>query len=307
MGPAVLRAEDAEPIVNCFYQFNDRALFALTGRDGVGRGAGFLNIMVQSEPTTAPRAKPVQVLRACGQSFKYAYAMDVKKYRDWKKASPEKLREWAGEFRRAAMDAEARADYFAFNEAPADVVSDLNVRSQIGKWLRELHDEGSGLHKLRGILYLTEKAGDPREWKGATGDFWKAVDETCDYVIVEHYHAYSFVMEKSADQLAEHFFALPRWLEANGDASARNVAKGKLVVAHSAYYGPRFTGWGGLKSNDQSVEEYQKYLEKLMEATRLSPYGKRRIGFAPLAGTELDNRMYEVLARVLHRDAGRGL
>jgi hypothetical protein len=39
-----------------------------------------------------------------------------------------------------------------------------------------------------------------------------------------------------------------------------------------------------------------------VEATRLSPFGKRRIAFGPLATADFDQRALPVLARVLHEE-----
>src|SRR5205823_3481063 len=100
-------------------------------------------------------------------------------------------------------------------------------------------------------------------------------------------------------------FALPKWLKASGKPAAAAIAERKYAVLHSSYYGPKVTGWAGLVNTDQDLEALERYFNHLLEATRLSEFGRKRIGFGPLAAQMLDTRLFPVLARVLRKDALR--
>jgi hypothetical protein len=64
-------------------------------------------------------------------------------------------------------------------------------------------------------------------------------------------------------------------------------------------------GWAGVQSDKHDVADLVKYAERVIEATRLSEYGQRRIAFGPLATKEFDPRILEPLAAALGNDAKR--
>lgn len=288
--------EPPQRVITCFYQFGKAALEALG--QALPNGPRFLHIFSHSHPGIRPHPETANAVHALGPSFKYAMALDVHKYPGWQTASEEQLRAWALEFRRCALDEGGPADYFAFNEMPTTGAANPGVREQVARWVRILHDPGQG-PKLRGIFYFTERNLNPQNWQGEADDFWAALEETCDLVVGEHYHSYEFAWSHTPSSLADHLFALPRWLEASGKPAQVSIARHKYAVIHSSFYGPGVRAWAGVNREKHGLEDLERYFRHLIAATRRSPYGRWRIAFGPLATQDLDLRMLPILAQVL--------
>lgn len=288
------------PTVTCFYQFGRGALDAL--KDALPNGTKYLHIFSHSHPGMNAHADTARMVRACGESFKYTLAFDVNKYKGWQMASDDELKQWAMEFREKALVADGPADYFAFNEMPTTGAMSPPLRERVTKWLRYLHEAGGG-PKLRGVFYFTERNLNPTNWSDSGDDFWAALDETCDLVVGEHYHSYDFCMNQSKERLAAHLFPLSKWLKDSGKPAQMNIAERKYTVLHSSYYGPMVTGWAGVQNDKRDEAELEKYFQHLVAATRQSEFGKKRIGFGPLATRNFDVKVLPVLARVLREES----
>lgn len=298
------RQESSEAIgrkyITSYYQFTDEAVKILADK-ALPNGPEYLHIFVQSAPGTKPRPKTTRVVQRCGSSFKYGYAFDLNKYKTWKEASDDQLKAWATEFRAAALDSSAPADYFAFNEMPDEAPKHPELRRKVARITRLLYSAGGG-PALRGIFYFTQSNLRPATWVGPSDELWEVLDETCDLVVGEHFESENFALRQSAQKIADLFDVPPKWMVASGDPRRIRIARDKYAVISSTYYGPRNTNWAGLRSDKASPEELKKYLEKMVEATRLSEFGKRRIVFSPLQTFNLDSRLYPVLAEVIKED-----
>jgi len=290
---------EEEPSVTCFYQFGKNSLEALAA--ALPNGPGYLHLFSHSHPGIRPHPDTARMVRAAGSSFKYALAFDLHKYPGWQSAPDEQLKTWAREFRAHALDAGGPADYFAFNEMPTTGAATPRLQEQAAKLVRFLHDPGEG-PPLRGVFYFTERNLNPANWQGTGDDFWKALDETCDLVVGEHYHNYDFALGRTPEALAQHLFALPAWLRQSGKAPQQSITARKYAVIHSSYYGPAMTGWHGVNSAVHNAEALERYYRHLLAATRHSEFGKRRVSFGPLVAKEQDPQAYGVLARVLGAD-----
>jgi hypothetical protein len=302
-------AKPSDPHITCFYQFGAQALKSLSGPEGLPDGPRYLHIFSHSHPGMNPHPDTAKAVHACGRSFRYAPAFDVHKYPGWTTAPEDQLRTWAMAFREQTLNADGPADYFAFNEMPTTGAATPHLRDQTAKLLRLLYSAGGG-PKLRGIFYFTERNLNPQNWQGEADGFWTALDETCLLIVGEHYHNAGFTLSKTEAQLADHLFALPKWLQASGKPAEKVIAGYKYAVLHSSYYGQKVTGWAGLQTDKQTPEDLEKYVQFVVAATRSSEFGKKRIAFGPLATTGLDPAIYPALARVLHKDltaeAGKG-
>ena len=285
--------------ITCFYQFGKGALAAL--KEALPNGPRYLHVFSHSHPGMNAHADTAKMVRACGESFKYALAIDVHKYPGWQQAGDDDLKQWAIEFREKALVGAGPADYFAFNEMPTTGAATPALRERVAKWLRYLH-EGGGGPKLRGVFYFTERNLNPMNWVDRGDAFWAALDETCDVVVGEHYHSYDFCMNKTTEQLAAHLFPLPKWLRDSGQPAQMNLAARKYLVLHSSYYGPETTGWAGVRNDMKDEAELEKYYQHVVAATRASEFGKQRIGFGPLAARNLDLKTHAALAQVLAKD-----
>jgi hypothetical protein len=286
--------------ITSYYQFADEAVKTLAA-GALPNGPEYLHIFVQSAPGTKPRPRTTKVVQNCGSSFKYGYAFDLNKYPTWKEAGDDQLKAWAAEFRAAALDARAPADYFAFNEMPDDAPHHPELRRKVATLVRHLYSAGGG-PDLRGVFYFTQKNLMPATWVGESEELWEVLDETCDLVVGEHFESGRFVARHTPQQIAELFDVPPRWMVASGDPRRIRIARDKYAVLSSTYYGPRSTNWAGLRSDQASPEELKRFLETLVSATRLSEFGKRRIVFSPLQTFNLDRRLYPILAEVLKAD-----
>lgn len=289
----------AEKFVTCFYQFNERAVQALAG--ALPEGPEFSHVFVQGRNEIEPRPKWVGMVHQRGHSFKYAYSLDTGKYEGWQNESDDQLKAWAIEFRGAALDSSARADYFSFNAMPHEAPANPDLRQKVARWLGYLNSAGGG-PPLRGVFYFTQQNLNPATWIGSSDGFWETLDNTCDWVVGEHYEKQSFATDHTAQQIADAFDVMPRWMMASRDPRLSRIAREKFMIASSSYYGPRRSGWAGLLEQESTPDDLKRYLEKLVAAARLSEFGKRRIAFSPLDAIALDPRVYPVLAEVLKAD-----
>ena len=304
---SALHPAATDPYITCFYQFSRDSLAALSGPDGLPHGPDDLHIFSASHEGHAPRPEVARNVHACGPSFKYARAIDIWKYQGWQTASDDQLRKWAIEFRDEALPADGPADYFAFNEMPAGAESKPDLQARIARWMRFLHDPNDGRPALGAVFYLVEENLNPATWKGnAIDELWSAIDDTSVLVVGEHYHNQKFLADHTAQQLTDHLFALPQWLDASGKPAQQNIARHKYAVLHSTYYGPAVTDWQGLQQSTSTPGQFKHYLQTLIAATRHSPLGQSRIAFGPLFTSELDEAdLLPALAGVLHQDASQ--
>jgi hypothetical protein len=300
-------AVSSDPYITCFYQFNADSLKALSGPQGLPSGPQYLHIFSMSHAGHTPNPKTANNVRACGPSFKYARAIDIWKYKDWKQASDDQLRQWAIEFRREALPDAGPSDYFAFNEFPTDAESRPEIQRRVAHWIRCLHDPGDGGPKLKGVFYLVEENLVPSAWQGdAIDDLFAAIDETSVLVVGEHYHNTKFIQQMTPEKYTTHLFDLAQWLDASGKRSQQNIARHKYAVLHSSYYGPKQTPWEGLQTDTSTPAQLKEYFQLCTDCTRRSPYGKRRISFGPLNTKDLDTKsILPALVEVLHNDATR--
>lgn len=286
--------------ITSYYQFTDESVRILA-KEALPNGPEYLHIFVQSAPGTKPRPHVTRVVQSCGRSFKYGYAFDLNKYPDWKEASEDRLKGWAEEFRAAALNSAAPADYFAFNEMPDEAPKHPELRRKIAGWVRYLFSAGGGPER-RGVFYFTQKNLTPATWEGQSDELWEVLDDTCDLVVGEHFESFQFVTHHSLEQIANLYDVPPRWMVASGDPHRIRIARDKYAVISSTYYGPKATNWAGVRSDQVSPQELKKYFEAVVLATRMSEFGKRRIVFSPLQTFNLDERLYPVLAEVIKAD-----
>ncbi|HZZ44978.1 MAG TPA: twin-arginine translocation signal domain-containing protein [Tepidisphaeraceae bacterium] len=291
--------------MTCFYQWGHDTLKAFAGPDGLPNGPEYLHIFSASHAGHNAHPDTANAVRELGPSFKYARAIDIWKYKGWQDASDDQLRQWAIEFRKEALPEGGPADYFAFNEMPTGAESNPGLQRRIAKWMRYLYDANDGGPKLPAVFYLVEENLVPESWKGdAIDELWAAIDDTSVIVVGEHYHNKKFLAEHTPEQITDHLFAIAKWLDESGKVPQRNVAQHKFAVLHSTYYGPKQTNWEGLQQDTSTPEDFKAYLAKLIECTRSSPYGKRRISFGPLQAAGLDTKdILTELTPLLHADA----
>jgi hypothetical protein len=295
-----------DPYMTCFYQWDKKSLRFLGGPNGLPNGAGYEHIFSMSHAGHDAHPESANAVHALGSSFKYARAIDIWKYKGWQEADDAQLKQWAIEFRKEALPEKGPADYFAFNEMPTGAEGQPELQKRIAAWIRYLHDAGDGGPKLPGVFYLVEENLVPDSWKGGsvTDDLWTAVDETSVIVVGEHYHNQKYIAERSQEQYSDHLFELARWLDESGKTSQRNIARHKYAVLHSSFYGDKATPWEGLQTGTSTPAEYKAYLQAMVQDTRRSPYGRRRISFGPLNAKGLDtNDLLPALAEVLRKDA----
>src|SRR4029079_16303396 len=103
-----------------------------------------LHLFCQSTPGSKPYPDLTKQVHKAGESFKFAWAYDAHKHKGWERASDDDLKRWAMEFREAAFNSDAPPDYFAFNEMPPNGHLDPDVRNNVTKLVRYLHDAGGG-------------------------------------------------------------------------------------------------------------------------------------------------------------------
>ncbi|MCX5747323.1 MAG: hypothetical protein NT062_33060 [Proteobacteria bacterium] len=95
------------------------------------------------------------------------------------------------------------------------------ARARLVRYLSEPNAAGQ---RLRGVFYLTHQPAMPGNWTTPATDFWAALDETSVAVVAEHYHGQSWVCDTSDAAIADHLFAMRRWLAVSGDAHKVSIA-----------------------------------------------------------------------------------
>jgi hypothetical protein len=215
--------------------------------------------------------------------FYYAPAFDIwdASHNGWQTADDATLQQWAHDFRDAAIA--SHADLFTFNESPSTTGSNANVRAQIAKILRFLHEPDAMGRQLWGVVYLTEQAATVSKWTATGQDFFQAIDETSVAVVAEHYHSNGFVCSQSESALASHYFAFRNWLNSSGDPAKVSIANKKYTVLHSARYDDGPSGWAGGDATQISLADYQRALSRITKITRETTGGINRISFAPVS------------------------
>jgi hypothetical protein len=223
--------------------------------------------------------------------FYYAPAFDVwdASHKGWETASDTTLAMWAHDFRDAAIA--AHADLFTFNEAPSATGADDNVRIQIAKILRYLHEPDPQGRVLWGVVYLTEAAATPANYDSSAPDFFAAIDATSVALVAEHYHSNGFICGLSEDALAAHYFALRAWLVASGDPAKLDLANSKFTVLHSARYSDGASGWSGADSSKTTLADFQRALSRVSKVTRETAGGLNRLSFGPTTTGLTDTRV----------------
>jgi hypothetical protein len=265
-----------------FYQFSPDVLEVYADEEtGLPRSPENLHIFSFSHPS-GKAASSVTAARVhdARDDFAYAPAFDLNDHDGWRTASTAQLRAWAYAFRDDAIA--SGADFFALNEAPTTTAEDAVARNQMARLLRYLAEPDATGASLSGILFLTHKPSMPDNWTTPASSFWKAVDDTCVAVIAEHYHSHGFICRTPIDALSDHFMGMREWLIDSGEPSKVRIANEKLVVLHSARYGPGVTGWQGADSNTVSLASFQRNLSRATLATRTRAGGFNRISYAPV-------------------------
>lgn len=247
-------------------------------------------VFTQSHASVSASRATADLIHNARDDFYYAPAFDVWERDGWLSASDAQLATWAHEFRDEAIG--RHADLFTFNEVPSTAGENANVRTRVAKILRYINEPDAQGRRLRGVLYLTERPSMPQNWDGPGTEFWRAVDDTCDIVIVEHYHSQGYVCTYSEAQLSAHLFAMRDWLNRSGDPAKVRIANSKYTVLHSSRIAPGSSGWAGADSDKTSLAAFQRALSKLAKVTRNTAGGFNRIAFGPvttqitLAGVE---------------------
>ncbi len=293
----------ADKYVTVFYQFSGPTIKALTGPNGLPNGPQYEHIFSHSSPGIRAHPELAKLVHGCGKSFKFSAALDVHKYDKWGQVDDAKLKDWAKEFRELELTSDGPADYWAFNEMPTKGFANASLQSNVAKWCRHIYDPGDGGPVFPQVFYFTEQNVTGGAWKQLTDEFWDAVDQTSVLVVGEHYHSYDFVMNKSPQALTEHLLAIAEDLDKSGKPAQQRIAREKYAVLHSSYYGPADTGWHGPLSKDQKPEQLRGYFDRVIDATRASDFGKKRIGFGPLVAKDFDDKVLPPLRDALVADA----
>lgn len=267
-----------------FYQITPDVLAAYADPTlGVPRGPDHAYIFAVSHASVPAARTTADRIHAARSDFYYAPCFDLNDHPGWNQASTADLTRMAHEFRDAALA--AHADFFCFNEAYSTTPTSRTMRLHMMTLLAHLAEPAPGGARLPGIFFLTEAAATPSNWTSPATDFWRVVDQTTFAVVAEHYHGQGFICDHSPAFLADHLFALRRWLADSGEPAKRDIAGNKFVVLHSARYGPGPSGWAGADSNKVSLPAFQRALSKLAQVTRSTDGGINRISFAPTASS----------------------
>lgn len=214
--------------------------------------------------------------------FYYAPAFDVwdASHAGWMTADDATLHQMAIQFRDAAIA--AHADLFTLNEVPSTTGGSPNIRVHLAKLMRYLHEPDAQGRQLWGVVYFTERAATPSTFDGPASDFYAAIDETSVALVAEHYHSNGFVCGQSETALADHLFALRRWLVASGEPAKLSIANSKFTVLHSARFSDGPSGWSGGDATKTTLANYQRALSRVAKVTRETDGGLNRISFAPV-------------------------
>jgi len=215
--------------------------------------------------------------------FYYAPAFDLwdASHAGWQTASPAMLAQWGHEFRDAAIH--AHADLFTFNECPTTTGSSANVRVQIARILRAIHDPDAQGRQLFGVTYFTQKPAIAGNWTEAGSDFFKAIDETSVALVVEYYHSNGYVCGNTTAALADHYFSLHDWLAASGEPAKISIASKKFTVLHSSRFDDGPSGWAGGDATQTTLANFQRALSRSAQVTRDTDGGVNRLAFGPVA------------------------
>lgn len=247
---------------------------------GLPQSPDHVHVFAHSGASKDVYPKLASDIHAARSDFMYAPAFDLNQYPGWLYASPTQLASWTHTFRDAAIA--GGADLFAFNEAPINTANSPQMQAQIARMLRYLAEPDGNGKALRGILFLTHKPSMPSNWTSSGDVFWKAVDDTTDAVVAEHYHSHGWVCAQSLDAMGAHFFALRHWLATSGVPAKISIASSKFTVLHSSYYAPGISGWQGADSTKVTLASFQRNLSRAALATRRTPGGFNRVSFAPV-------------------------
>jgi hypothetical protein len=264
-----------------FYQVSSDVLAIYQDADkGLPQVAGHAWIITQSH-ATAFASKTLGDRIHQRPDFYYAPAFDLwdASHDGWQTASDAQLRQWAHDFRDAAL--KGHADLFTFNEAPTTTGESANVRIKIAKILRYIHEPDAMGRVLWGVTYLTERAATASKYDSPASDFFKAIDETSIALIAEHYHSTGFVCNLSEQALSDHYFGFRKWLVASGEPAKLSIANKKYTVLHSARFNEGTSGWAGGDSTQTTLATYQRALSKITRVTRMTEGGVNRLSFAP--------------------------
>ena len=265
-----------------FYQLTPDVLAAYADPTlGVPRGPDHAYLFAVSHASVPAARTTADRIHAARSDFYYAPCFDLNDHPGWNHASTAELASMARGFRDAALA--AHADFFCFNEAYSTTPTSRTMRLHMMTLLAHLAEPAPDGARLPGVLFLTEAAATPSNWTSPATAFWKVVDQTSFAVVAEHYHGQGFVCDHTPGFLAEHLFALRRWLADSGDPAKLDIAANKFVVLHSVRYGPGPSGWAGADSNTVSLAAFQRALSKLAQVTRSTEGGINRISFAPTA------------------------
>jgi hypothetical protein len=265
-----------------FYQISRDVLDEYQSDGGLPHVAGHAWIITHSHATAfASRALADLVHRR--DDFYYAPAFDIwdASHFGWQTAPDATLRQWAHDFRDAAIV--GHADLFTFNECPTTTGSSANVRERIAKILRYLHEPDAMGRRLWGVTYFTQKPAIAGNWDSAGSDFFAAIDETSIALVVEFYHSYGYVCANSTAQLAAHYFSLREWLVASGEPAKLSIANKKFTVLHSSRFADGPSGWAGGDATKISLANYQRALSRASLVTRSTEGGVNRLAFGPTA------------------------
>ena len=266
-----------------FYQISQDVLdrYQAPGT-GLPQVAGHAYIITQSH-AVAFASKVLADLVHRRADFYYAPAFDVwdASHDGWQTASAATLAQWGHEFRDAAIH--AHADLFTFNEAPTTTGSSANVRIQIARILRAIHEPDAQGRQLFGVTYFTQKPSIAANWTEAGSDLFKAIDETSVALVVEYYHSNGYVCGTSTTALADHYFSLRRWLVASGEPAKLSIANTKFTVLHSARFDDGPSGWAGGDATRTTLANFQRALSRAAQVTRATEGGVNRLAFGPVA------------------------
>lgn len=266
-----------------FYQISSDVLSIYQDADtGLPQVAGHAWIITHSH-ATAFASKTLADAIHKRTDFYYAPAFDIwdASHDGWQTASDATLKQWAHDFRDAAI--KAHADLFTFNEAPTTTGESANVRAKIATIIRAIHEPDAQGRVLWGVTYLTERAATASHYTSTASDFFKAIDETSVALVAEHYHSAAFVCGMSEQALADHYFNFRAWLVGSGEPAKLSIANKKYTVLHSSRFNDGPSGWAGADSTQTSLASYQRALSKIAKVTRETDGGVNRMSFAPTA------------------------
>ncbi|HEU0037509.1 MAG TPA: hypothetical protein VFQ53_43155 [Kofleriaceae bacterium] len=263
-----------------FYQLSRDVLDLYQSDRGLPQVSNHAWIITQSH-ATAFASRPMADMVHRRADFYYAPAFDLwdDSHNGWQIASDATLRTWAHEFRDTAI--RAHADLFTFNEAPTTTGSSDNVRVQIAKILRFLHEPDPQGRQLWGVMYFTQKPSMAANWTSPANAFFQTIDDTCIALVAEFYHSTGYTCLNTIDALANHYFSLRKWLVASGEPAKLSIANTKFTVLHSSRFADGTSGWAGGDATQTTLATFQRALSRNAEVTRTTDGGLNRLAFGP--------------------------